>query len=164
VLAAARGAQVTCVDLSANMLAQAAARMRHHGCQAEFVQTDVLKHDRLGHYDVVVVNFFLNVFAEGPMQDMLGYLARLARPGGKVLISDFATPRGNRLARAVQSAYWGVTDLFYYLLGLCAWHPIYDYASYFPEVGLELCGEKRFRPYGIGPGGFAALTAVRRAA
>jgi hypothetical protein len=43
-------------------------------------------------------------------------------------------------------------------------HPIYDYASYFPAVGLELRDEKRFRPYKIGPGGFAALAAIRPAA
>ena len=164
VLAAERGAQVTCLDLSAQMLRQAEARMKRHGCQAEFLQADVLQHDRHDHYDVVVVNFFLNVFSEQQMRDMLAYLVKLVRPAGKLLISDFATPQGNPLARGLQAAYWGVTDLFYYLLGLCAWHPIYDYASYFPHVGLELRHEKRFRPYGVGPGGFTALTAVRCAA
>ena len=163
VLAAERGAQVTCLDLSAQMLRQAEARMQRHGCQAEFLQTDVLQHDRQNHYDVVVVNFFLNVFSEQQMRDMLAYLVTLVRPAGKLLISDFATPQGNLISRAVQAAYWGITDLFYFLLGLCAWHPIYDYASYFPHVGLELRQEKRFRPYGVGPGGFTALTAVRPA-
>jgi 2-polyprenyl-3-methyl-5-hydroxy-6-metoxy-1,4-benzoquinol methylase len=164
VLAARHGAQVTCIDLSAQMLTQAEGRMRSQGCTAEFLQQDVLEHDRHNHYDVVVVNFFLNVFSESQMRDMLACLVKLVRPTGKLLISDFATPRGNPLARSLQAVYWGITDLFYYLLGLCAWHPIYDYASYFPAVGLELRGEKRFRPYGIGPGGFAALTAVRQAA
>ncbi len=155
---------MTCLDLSAQMLKQAEARMQRHDCQAEFLQADVLRHDRHNYYDVVVVNFFLNVFGERQMQDMLAHLVTLVRPAGKVLISDFATPQGNPLARAVQAAYWGLTDLFYYLLGLCAWHPIYDYASYFPHVGLELRQEKRFRPYRVGPGGFTALTAIRRAA
>ena len=163
VLAARKGAQVTCLDLSAQMLRQAEGRMRRHGCQAEFLQTDVLLHDRLDHYDVVVVNFFLNVFTRQQMRDMLAYLVTLVRPTGKLLISDFATPQGHPLARAMQAAYWGVTDLFYYLLGLCAWHPIYDYASYFPEVGLELREEKRFSPFKVGLGGFTALTAVRPA-
>ena len=164
VLAARHGAHVTCLDLSAQMLRQAERHMRCQGCEAEFLQADVLQHERRNHYDVVVVNFFLNVFDEGQMQDMLAHLVTLVRPAGKLLISDFALPRGNRLCRAVQAAYWGVTDLFYYLLGLCAWHPVYDYASYFPQVGLELRQEQRFRPYRVGPGGFAALTAVRIAA
>jgi demethylphylloquinol methyltransferase len=121
VLAARHGARVTCLDLSAQMLAQAAARMQRAGLSAEFLQADVLEHRRLDYYDVVVVNFFLNVFSEQQMQHMLAYLVTLVRPDGKLLISDFATPRGNPLARGLQAIYWGVTDLFYYLLGLCAW-------------------------------------------
>ena len=141
---------VTCLDLSAQMLRQAERHMRRQGCEAEFLQADVLQHERRNHYDVVVVNFFLNVFDEGQMQDMLAHLVTLVRPAGKLLISDFALPRGNRLARAVQAAYWGVTDLFYYLLGLCAWHPVYDYASYFPHVGLESAAGTAFSPLSRG--------------
>ncbi len=100
VLAAQRGARVTCLDLSAQMLLQAKARMQRHGCDAEFLQADVLQHDRQNYYDVVVVNFFLNVFSEGQMRDMLAYLVTLVRPAGKLLISDFATPQGNSLGAA----------------------------------------------------------------
>ncbi len=164
VLAAEHGAQVTCLDVSAQMLRQAEARMQRLGCQAEFLQADICEHRRQNHYDVVVVNFFLNVFDEAQMQAMLAHLVTLVRPGGKLLISDFAFPRGNVLARAVQAAYWGVTDLFYYLLGLCTGTRSTTTPAIFRRSGWNCAAEQRFRPYGIGPGGFAALTAVRTSA
>src|SRR5205823_2067855 len=53
-LAARQGARVTCLDLSAAMLRQAESRLAREGLSAEFVQGDVLQHDRLEYYDVVV--------------------------------------------------------------------------------------------------------------
>ena len=118
VLAAHHVAQVTCLDLLVPMLSLTAARMQRHGVSAELLHGNVLEHNRHGYYDVVVANFFLNIFSQEQMQNMLAYLVTLVRPDGKLLISDFATPQGNPLARLLQAAYWGVTNLFYFLLGL----------------------------------------------
>jgi ubiquinone/menaquinone biosynthesis C-methylase UbiE len=164
VLAAQHGARVTCVDISAGMLRQAERHMAAAGQTAEFLQVDVLDHARREYYDVVIVNFFLNVFSEDAMQRMLCHLTTLARFGGKVLISDFMPPQGNVFSRAAQAAYWGVTNLFYYLLRLSAWHPVYDYPDYFDEAGLTLLDIRRFRPVKSGPIGFWSVTATRRAA
>jgi ubiquinone/menaquinone biosynthesis C-methylase UbiE len=162
VLAVRQGAQVTCIDISAGMLRQAADRVSRESLEAEFLHGDVLDHDRREYYDVVIVNFFLNVFAEKDMQNMLCHLATLAKLGGKVLISDFMPPEGSPLARAAQSAYWGVTNLFYCLLRLSAWHPVYDYTRYFNNAGLALQGIRRFRPLKVSSVGFWAVTATRR--
>jgi ubiquinone/menaquinone biosynthesis C-methylase UbiE len=163
-LAARHKAEVTCIDLAPGMLRQAAARMSRERLRAEFICGDVMQHQRVGYYDVVVVNFFLNVFSEPAMRQMLAYLATLARPGGKLLISDFMAPQGNVASRFAQSVYWGVTNLFYYLLSLSAWHPIYDYPQYFDGADLEFQAIKRFRPLKISPVGFSAITATRKAA
>jgi hypothetical protein len=92
---------------------------------------------------------------------MLAHLASLVKPGGKLLIADFIVPSGNQLARASQTLYWGVTNLFYYLLRLCAWHSIYDYPQYFTAAGLTFQKIERFRVGRFGPQGFCAITAVR---
>jgi demethylphylloquinol methyltransferase len=164
VLAALRGAQVTCLDISSGMLRQAQSHIERAGQSAEFLHCDVLDHDRQNHYDVVIVNFFLNVFAEEDMCRMLRRLATLSRPGGKVLISDFMPPQGGRMSRAAQAAYWGVTNLFYCLLRLSAWHPIYDYPAYFDTAGLSLERVRWFKLSNNSPLGFWAVTATRKPA
>ena len=136
-------------------------RMQRHGCQAEFVQADVLGHDRPGHYDVVVVNFFLNVFSPTPMRDMLAYLVTLVRPGRQAADFRFRHAAGQFDFARHSGSVMGRDRSVLLAARSVAWHPIYDYASYFPDVGLERLGEKRFRPYKVGPGGFTALTALR---
>jgi demethylphylloquinol methyltransferase len=160
-LAAGHGAQVTAVDVSTAMLCQAETRMTRAGLRAEFLHGNLLDHDRSEYYDVVIVNFFLNVFAEEDMRRMLCHLVTLAKVGGKVLISDFMPPEGNAWSRAAQATYWGVTNLFYFALRLSAWHPVYDYTTYFAEAGLALQNVRRFRPLKVSPVGFWAVTATR---
>jgi ubiquinone/menaquinone biosynthesis C-methylase UbiE len=123
-----------------------------------------MRHDRTGYYDIVVINFFLNVFCEPVMRQMLAHLTTLAKPGGKVLIADFMAPAGNLFSRCAQTMYWAVTNLFYCLLSLSAWHPVYNYPDYFDDVGLQLQRVDRFRPFRITPVGFCAITAFRKAA
>jgi demethylphylloquinol methyltransferase len=161
ILAGKHGSKVTCIDIAPKMLRQVEARFKAAGLPAEFICDDVLAHNPPGRYDIVVVNFFLNVFAENGMQAMLSHLATLVKPGGKLLISDFAAPHGKRFGRTVQAWYWGVTNLFYYLLGLCAWHPIYNYPRYFDRAGLRLSQIQLFPVGRFGPQGFWAITAVR---
>ena len=162
VLAAKSGANVTCLDLAAGMLRVAQTKLDRAGVRAELIQGDILAHDRHEQYDVVIANFFLNVFPERVVQQMLKHLATLVKPGGKLLIADFMTPERGRLARAAQAAYWGVTNLFYFLFGLCAWHPVYDYPKYFEQSGLTLERADRFRLLGHLPLGFWSVTARRK--
>jgi demethylphylloquinol methyltransferase len=161
ILAGQCGAQVTCIDVAPKMLQKVAFRFRAAEIQPEMICGNVLDHKLTGRYDVVVANFFLNVFAEDRMAFILKHLASLVKPGGKLLIADFTAPSGNRLASASQAFYWGVTNFFYYLLRLCAWHPVYDYPRYFSSVGLEFQKIDRFPVSRFGPQGFCAITAVR---
>ena len=163
VLAAALGAQVTVIDLSAGMLAQATRRFRAAGLERaiEVIHGDLLEHAREGHYDVVVSNFFLNVFAPEPMAAVLSHLVRLLRPGGKLLIADFAPAAGHGLARAAQRAYFALAVLSFRLLANNALHPLYDYASLFQGAGLRLEASRGFGLLGLGPAFYATLTATR---
>ncbi len=161
VLAARSGANVTCLDLAAGMLRVARAKMDQAGVNAELIQGDILAHDRYEQYDVVIANFFLNVFPEPVVKQMLSHLTRLVKPEGKLLISDFMKPEGGLISRSAQACYWGVTNLFYYLLGLSAWHPVYDYPAYFAACGLELQRDDRFRLLTRLPLGFWSVTARR---
>jgi demethylphylloquinol methyltransferase len=151
ILAGKLGANVTCLDIAPKMLHQAATRFQAAGLQVCTICGDVMEHRLTQHYDIVVANFFLNVFTEEAMQSTLTHLATLVKPGGKLLIADFAAPNGGSFGRLLQATYWGVTNLFYYLLRLCAWHPIYDYPHYFEAAGLDCQSVRRFPLGRLGP-------------
>ena len=122
---------------------------------------DILDHARPGGYDVVAANFFLNVFAEPVMAEVLRHLARQLRPGGRLLIADFAPAAGAPLPRALRWLYFGCAVLAFRVLAGNALHPMYDYPAQFPGAGL-LPGESRgFRLLGRGPVVFRTLTGVR---
>ena len=97
VLAANRQVTLTLLDLSQGMLDRAAAKFQAvdaEGC-IEVVCSDVLRHERPGHYDIVVANFFLNVVYRAHDEEaVLARLATMLKPGGKLLIGDFSYPRG----------------------------------------------------------------------
>ena len=156
--AARAGVALTCVDLAPSMLRRVATRLASDGLSAELIRGDIRRHDRLGYYDIVTANFFLNIFDESEMVEMLGHLARLVRPGGKVLIADFAPAEGSWLTRAAHEAHYQLGLTAFWLLGLTPRHPIYDYRQYFAGAGLTLAGRRRFR---LGPASFVSLTAER---
>ena len=125
----------------------------------------MLEHDRQNHYDVVVVNFFLNVFSEKQMRDMLAYLVTLVRPGGKLLISDFATPAGQSDLAAPASGLLGHhRPVLLPARSVCLASDLRLCQLLSRSRPANCCAEKRFRPYKLGPGGFTALTARSAAA
>lgn len=161
VLAARRGVELTCIDLSGRMLARARAKVEGAGLGGEFIRGDVFEHDRIGYYDAVAANFFLNCFERGPMRRMLRHLSGLVRPGGRLLIADVAVPSGNRLQRLVHRGYNGVGIALYWAMGLVPLHPIYDYRRYFGEAGLRCTRVRDFRVLPLGPVSFQAIEAER---
>ncbi len=150
-LAAAMGAQVTVVELSPAMVAEARRRFDKAGVGAkvEVICGSVLDHRRPGHYDAVVANFFLNVFPADTMRVILEHLVDQAKPGGKVLVSDFAPPEGGSLARAAQNAYWGAAVMSFHLLAKNPVHAIYDYRVHLDELGLSLDATRDFNVFGL---------------
>jgi ubiquinone/menaquinone biosynthesis C-methylase UbiE len=163
VLAASRQVTLTLLDLSQGMLDRAAGKFQAADAQGclEIICQDVLKHERPGHYDIVVANFFLNVFKEPMMETVLAHLATMLKPGGKLLIGDFSYPQGRFAARALQRGYYYVSMFSFWLLGGTPLHPIYDYPQYFAAAKLRRAGVERFRVSALFPVYFETITAVR---
>jgi demethylmenaquinone methyltransferase/2-methoxy-6-polyprenyl-1,4-benzoquinol methylase len=163
VLAANRRVKLTLLDASPLMLERAKRKFEAAGNDGtvEFICSDVLKHERPGHYDIVVANFFLNIFTEPVMQAVLAHLVAMLKPGGKLLIGDFSYPRGRFATRATQRAYYFLSMSSFWLLGGTPLHPVYNYSRYFESVDLRTESIKLFRVNAILPVSFDAITAVK---
>ena len=163
VLAANRQVTLTLLDLSQGMLDRAADKFQSVGAEGclELICADVLRHERPAHYDIVVANFFLNVFTEPMMVAVLTHLATMLKPEGKLLIGDFSYPRGWFTTRAIQRGYYYLSMFSFWLLGGTPLHPIYDYPQYFAAASLRSAGVQRFRVSALFPVSFETITAVK---
>ena len=161
-LVARSDVKVTLLDTSPLMLERAARRFQAAGIQhIEAICCDVRDHGRNAYYDIVVSNFFLNVFSESTMKEVMGHLARMARSGGKVLIGDFSFPHGRWPQRAAQRMYYFVSMLFIWLFGGTTLHPIYDYPQCFQAVNLRTMSIRRFRVNAFWPACVETITAEK---
>ena len=157
-LAARGGVRLSCLDVSARMLARCDARLQREGFEAELFEQSLFDHIRPGAYDVVAANFFLNVFPEALMRRAVEQIASLLRPGGSLLLADFAPARsGALLARA----YYRPVNVAAWALRLCSLHPIYDYAPELEAQGFSAIARSRFRIFGAGPAWFESLVAQK---
>jgi demethylmenaquinone methyltransferase/2-methoxy-6-polyprenyl-1,4-benzoquinol methylase len=163
VLAAKRHVILTLLDTSPLMLERAASKFRAAGIEGsiEVICSDVLKHKRPAHYDVIVANFFLNIFTEPSMRVVLAHLATMLKPGGKLLIGDFAYPQGWSTTRALQRTYYYLSMFAFWLCGGTPLHQIYDYPQYFDAVDLRTLSVKHFRVNALFPASFATITALK---
>lgn len=145
--AAQRGADVTVVDLSETMLAKFRKVLEQEGANLKVraVHGDILKFDEAEKYDMVVANFFLNVFYQDMMQKIFQHLIRQAKPGAKVVIGDFAFPTGNIFTRALKHLYWYIAVVFFWLVAGNAVHNIYNYPEMMSRLGLKVTEKKHFR-------------------
>lgn len=161
VRAAAQGARVTCIDLAPAMLARVEARLRRRGLDAELIAGDALDHDRFGHYDAVAGNFFFNVFPPERMEVFLAHAARLAKPDGRLMIADVAPPTGSFPARLFNRFYARLGMVPFWLAGLVAWHPTYDYRARVARLGFGAQTVENFPLFPGGPVMFSLLVARR---
>lgn len=165
-LAARHGVDLHCLDLSTAMLRRLARRLAPESLDANLLELDILDYTAPAPYDVVVANFLLNVFSPAALIEVLRHITSLLAPGGRLLIADFTPPGSNWVRRLLYAAYYRPINWIAWALGLCALHPIYDYAKYFDEAGLRLISRKP-RPLWpnllgfSGPLFFESLTAER---
>ncbi len=151
IFAAERGAKVTVVDLSEAMINQFRQALAKRGGNLDIrvVHANIFDVREFGQYDVVTGNFFLNLFPENRVAEVLGHLVALTRPGGHVIISDFALPQGNPLARLFKQVYWYTAILIFWATTGAAIHPVYDYYSYMEKAGLAMRAVRHTRFLGI---------------
>jgi len=161
-MASQKGADVTVVELSENMLIKAKNSFSKANSldRIECIQGDIAQHNREETYDVVVANFFLNVFDETMMQTVLEHLSNQLRPGGRLLIADFKPLSLNPLAKLFQQVYFGTANLTFRILANNPIHPIYNYPRYFSKVGLALAAYTDFRLFGWGPAWYRTWTGL----
>ena len=103
-LAINKESDVTIVEMSGKMIDQAAKKFKDHPFEKNLKihHQNIFDHQLKGTYDVVVANFFLNVFKEADMSKALNHLAYLLKPGGKLIIGDFSPPTGGFINKFVQ--------------------------------------------------------------
>ena len=145
--AAKLGAEVPVVDLSEPMLKNFQRNLDKEGVQVRIRQlhSDIMKVREFEKYDMVVANFFLNVFDEDMMNRVLEHLIRLGKPGAHVVVGDFAYPTGNILSRLVKKAYWYGAVLFFWAFAGNAVHKIYNYPESMQKLGLHVREKKHYR-------------------
>jgi len=162
VAAAQRGFSVSALDQSPRMLARLRRRLAGAGCEARLIHGEVREFRGEGEYDVVVANFFLNVFDPGQARAVLARCRQLLRVDGLLLIGDFRPPGPGFAARVFHYAYYAPLNLVAWLLGLCALHPIYDYARWFDRSNLvliERCAERLGENVRFAPGLYETIIA-----
>lgn len=145
--AAELGAEVTVVDLSETMLKKFSEAQEAEAPHVTIrkVHCDIMKFQEFEQYDMVVANFFLNVFEEGMMERVLSHLISLGKPGAKLVVGDFSYPTGNVFARFFKRAYWYFAVFTFWLFAKNAFHNIYNYPEYMQRQGLRIDEKKHFK-------------------
>jgi SAM-dependent methyltransferase len=142
--AARAGVRVLGLDVSESMLGATRARFAAEGLEGDFRIEDVAVHrpDRL--YDAIVAHYFLNLFEAARARAMLERFASWLRPGGRLVLADFARPSKGLLGRLLCEAYYRPVNAIAWALGLCAWHPILDYRELLAGLPFRILAEERF--------------------
>ncbi len=151
ILAAQKGVQVTCVDISQAMLTKLKRKLDAKQLDAELLCQDALTLDRFGQYDFCAANYFLNVFRESTMKKFMQHGAKLVKPGGKFLIADVARSQGNLLYQAFNICYLKWAMISSWMIGLVPLHRNYDYPRYFEDAELRLDSVEYFKLFRGGP-------------
>lgn len=139
IYAALSGADVTVIDLSATMLDKFRDNCKKYGAEGIIreIHGDVLEFKENNKFDVVVANFFLNIFDVEMMQKMLKKLVELAKPGAQIVIGDYVyTSRGNLVSRFLKNMYWYMSSITFYIVARHPIHAIYNYPDYLVKIGL----------------------------
>lgn len=149
--AAQRGAEVTVVDLSETMLDRFSGVLQKDGVTQNVrkVHSDIMKFDEGEKYDMVVANFFLNVFYRDTMESILAHLITQGKPGAKIVVGDFAFPKGNIFSRIFKTIYWYLAVVFFWLVAGNAVHNIYNYPELMKKLGLQVKEKKYFPLLGV---------------
>lgn len=136
-------AQITCVDASERMLAEARRRLTRRkpgAVRVKFTQANVLDWMPSDEtYDLIVTHFFLDCFRPEQLEHIIPRFAACATPDANWLIADFQTPaRGLRRVRG-RLILWTMYAFFRAITGL----PAHKLAT--PDAFLESAGFKLLR-------------------
>ena len=142
--AAQIGAHVTVVDISQTMLKEFSKLIssQKYSGTIRALSLDILHFQEQDQFDYVVANFFLNVFSKEKMKIILKHLIQQAKPGGKIIVSDFAYSKGNFLIKFLQNMYWYCIVSVFWLFAGNAFHKIENYEEVMEDVSLTILSQK----------------------
>jgi SAM-dependent methyltransferase len=143
------------------MLARFRAALDREGLAAETLAGDVADHRPVAPYDAVVAHYFLNLWDAPLAGAMLAHLRSLVRPGGRLVVADFARPAGGLVSRLLANAYYRPIDWLAWAMGFCALHPILDYGALLPAAGFRIAREQRFAVLGGRDPAYVSIVAER---
>lgn len=136
--ACAAGAEVVCLEPCPAMARRLRHRLAHWTEQARISEEPLADADGAGTFDWVCGHFFFNVFAPRELPGVLAMAASHVRPGGLLVAADFAPGAGGFCSRLLRAAYYRPVNVAAWGLGMCALHPIYDYAPLLRAIGFEV--------------------------
>lgn len=145
------GADVTAVDLSATML-------KHFGKRIEkekpprpitVIHDDIFNIRDTGKYDMVISNFFLNVFNKTRVVEVANHLGTLVRPGGYFVCGEFVLPEPAGWRSHVQRLNWYVAISIYSSTTEAVFHPVWNYPALVAGSGCPIEEIEYFKLFGV---------------
>lgn len=144
-----RGLEVTVLESSPAMLKRFRRRLKQNGLENKISirNEDLFLADNNKKYDIVVSNFFLNVFSKKDLDKILELIKKQLRSGGQLIVSDFAPPKSPFWLSYLQKIYWYCIVTFFYFFAGNAFHKIENYEFLLKEKNLKII---QVRYFGIG--------------
>ncbi|MFI4859935.1 MAG: class I SAM-dependent methyltransferase [Phycisphaerales bacterium JB063] len=136
--AAQPGAEVVCVEPCAAMAARLRRRLTRWTDRVTIIEEPLSEGVGGGAFDWVCGHFFFNVFDAAAMPRVVAMAASHVKPGGRMVFADFMPGGCSTTQRVLRSAYYRPLNLVGWGLGMCALHPIYDYAPVATGLGFEI--------------------------
>ncbi len=133
--------QISGIDVSSEMLAQARARVAGEGLShiRELREMDAAQLDYPdNHFDTIAVMHVMTVVPDP--ERVLRELERVCKPGGQVVIVNHFYPK--QIARLV-------TRLFAPLTRLLGWNALHDAAAFIRPCRLDLIAHERIGTFGF---------------
>lgn len=151
VMAAEKGINVTCIDISEKMINNAKKAFEKRGAKGKFINKSILELEAYEVYDYVCLNYFLNNFSDDAVLQFLVHVSKLVKQDGKILIADFYTHSKNPLVKKLQLFNFGVAVRFFALFKVAPVHKLPNYFSLLHKVGFktEIVSTCRFCKIGL---------------
>ncbi|HQG32716.1 MAG TPA: class I SAM-dependent methyltransferase [Deltaproteobacteria bacterium] len=133
------GADVTAIDLSETMLKHFRKRIARENPRSgiRVIHDDVFNFKETGQYDMVIANFFLNVFSETRVKEVANHLGTLVKPDGYFVVGEFVLPeKGWR--GLIQSINWYIAISIYSSTTEAVFHPVWNYPGLVEGAGCTI--------------------------
>lgn len=137
-MAAEKGASVTCLDWSSDMIDLARGRFEEDGLVGTFVESDIFDYQPDEPFDVVVANFLVGTFRTDMWREGVRVLASFARTGGLVMIGGPGGPVGTRFSRFFWRLYHSLPYGTSWVQGWTERLPKFDAGEQFGRLGMTL--------------------------